>query len=325
MLVDYKKSKKSRVTFKENLHILANSLEQTDGERVQPIVVIVDELDRCRPDYAISLLEEIKHLFDVPGITFLIALHGEQLTHSINAVYGEKFNGSAYLRRFFSRTYKLRRLSLGELVTSHFESIPYSNGTFNYPQISQGSKPSELKADRFSGELLSEWLVTPREAQSVVDGLRLFVDNWDLPVPIDLPLALLLLVHLVRNEPLEINTDSFEKRRVSSIQIVSQKEADRMGRVAYQSHRIEELITLYHQAAHSNLLNYREQNSVVGLDGYVAAQMQREHITLHNGVHINNAPPPRTTWSDYIDRVGTLGPFIEEIKTEEEQEEAKTD
>ncbi|WP_081764293.1 P-loop NTPase fold protein [Sphingobium sp. Ant17] len=77
-------------------------MEKSDVDpRQAPIFVVVDELDRCRPDYAIALLESIKHLFDVPGVVFVIALHGRQLTASIEAVYGAKFDATAYLRRFF--------------------------------------------------------------------------------------------------------------------------------------------------------------------------------------------------------------------------------
>ncbi|HEX8572440.1 MAG TPA: P-loop NTPase fold protein [Allosphingosinicella sp.] len=55
------------------------------GEKDQspPIVIVVDELDRCRPPYAIKLLEEIKHLFDVPGLVFVFGMHGSQLAHSV--------------------------------------------------------------------------------------------------------------------------------------------------------------------------------------------------------------------------------------------------
>jgi len=53
--------------------------------------ILIDELDRCRPTYAIELLENIKHLFDIEGLYFIIATDSTQLSYSINAVYGNKF------------------------------------------------------------------------------------------------------------------------------------------------------------------------------------------------------------------------------------------
>lgn len=70
-----------------------------------PMFIFIDELDRCRPNYAIELLENIKHIFDIPGVIFIIATDSKQLANSINAVYGEKFASERYLKRFFDQEY----------------------------------------------------------------------------------------------------------------------------------------------------------------------------------------------------------------------------
>ena len=98
MLEQYRARQKSRLTFKTSLGALAASIDAMDASQTSPIYVIVDELDRCRPSYAIALLEEIKHLFDVPGVIFIIAVHADQLKHSINAVYGANFDSLSYLQ-----------------------------------------------------------------------------------------------------------------------------------------------------------------------------------------------------------------------------------
>lgn len=76
-------------------------------DKYLPICIMVDELDRCRPTYAIELLETIKHLFATRGIFFILATDTKQLSHSIRAVYGEGFNAVAYLKRFFYAEYVL--------------------------------------------------------------------------------------------------------------------------------------------------------------------------------------------------------------------------
>lgn len=77
-----------------------------------PMFVFIDELDRCRPTYAIELLETVKHLFDIEGIVFVIATDTSQLQHSIKAVYGEGFESEKYLQRFFDRSFALKKVEL---------------------------------------------------------------------------------------------------------------------------------------------------------------------------------------------------------------------
>jgi hypothetical protein len=87
-----------------------------------PIVIVIDELDRCRPTYAIKLLEEVKHLFDVEGLVFVLGMHGAALGHSVSAAYGAKFDGVAYLGRFVNRRYKLRDAPIRALLSSLFSA-----------------------------------------------------------------------------------------------------------------------------------------------------------------------------------------------------------
>jgi predicted KAP-like P-loop ATPase len=80
----------------------------------------VDELDRCRPTYAIQTLELVKHLFNVPGLIFIFALDIEQLSHSVQTVYGQNMDAQGYLCRFFDyfmmMTYETNRNLVDEFV-----------------------------------------------------------------------------------------------------------------------------------------------------------------------------------------------------------------
>ena len=91
--------------FRAALQEEAFSLAETHNDL--PLVVLIDELDRCRPTYAIELLETAKHLFSVDRIVFVLCLDRAQLTHSVRAVYGSDFNADGYLRRFFDIDYRL--------------------------------------------------------------------------------------------------------------------------------------------------------------------------------------------------------------------------
>lgn len=105
-LESHKTTKSSIADFKFRLSGLITALKGTP--RIQlPVFIFVDELDRCRPDYAIELLEGIKHLFGVPGVYFVVATNTIQLGESIRAVYGNGFDGQRYLKRFFDLQYSL--------------------------------------------------------------------------------------------------------------------------------------------------------------------------------------------------------------------------
>ena len=71
-----------------------------------PLVFIIDELDRCRPDFAIQLLERVKHIFDVPNLVFVFGINRNELCKSLASVYGD-INTDVYLRRFFDFEFNL--------------------------------------------------------------------------------------------------------------------------------------------------------------------------------------------------------------------------
>lgn len=109
-LIDAHHQKKDAVDdFKEELETFVNDLSngKDEYEKDGLLFFFVDELDRCRPDFAVELLERIKHLFNVPGIVFILVTNPNQLRHSIKAMYGQGMNAKGYLRRFVNLDYKL--------------------------------------------------------------------------------------------------------------------------------------------------------------------------------------------------------------------------
>ncbi len=66
----------------------------------KPLVIVVDELDRCRPDYALSVLEVIKHFFSVPNVHFILGVNLIALENSVKAQYGAGTDATNYLNKF---------------------------------------------------------------------------------------------------------------------------------------------------------------------------------------------------------------------------------
>lgn len=66
-----------------------------------PLIFVIDELDRCRPDFALALVESVKHLFSVPGVIFLLVTNLDQLCSTVQATYGAGINARVYLEKFY--------------------------------------------------------------------------------------------------------------------------------------------------------------------------------------------------------------------------------
>ena len=100
---DYYEQKKVIAEFKDCLteYVADNS----DGK---PIVFFIDELDRCSPEFAVRTLEQIKHLFDIPNVVFVLSINKKQLECAIQGYFGSsKMDAEEYLRRFIDIDYNL--------------------------------------------------------------------------------------------------------------------------------------------------------------------------------------------------------------------------
>lgn len=206
----YRSRKKSVETFKLSL---AKTIEAIGADEFSPIFIIIDELDRCRPTYAISILEEIKHVFDVPGVVFVIAMHGDQLAHSVNAVYGEEFDSAAYLRRFFSRKYRLVDLGLGGIVIEQFARLGIAETKFDFPMSWLPSAPGQLSVVDGATKILEFYGVNAREAIAVLESLKIWDILWEEPFQMDLVWALVHILSSSRGVP---NLDFKELSTVNS-------------------------------------------------------------------------------------------------------------
>lgn len=175
--------------FKVELH----KLLQLQGTK-KPLFVLVDELDRCRPTYAISLLERIKHLFDTDDVIFVIATDTEQLRHAVSAVYGQAFNGTGYLLRFFNRTYRFATPSKDEYIRFLFAAHELPADRL--------SSPLDDNHVEFFAKIAALFDLTLREIETCFDILRSVVSSWEWSerLKIELVLLLPLIVFHCRSE-----------------------------------------------------------------------------------------------------------------------------
>jgi hypothetical protein len=86
--------------------LLALTTAETDSEPT-PLIIVVDELDRCRPDFALDVLEVIKHFFAVPHVHFVLGVNLHALENSVGVRYGSEIDSTAYLQKFISFSMEL--------------------------------------------------------------------------------------------------------------------------------------------------------------------------------------------------------------------------
>ena len=112
---------------KDKIDDFLNSLLPEHDER---LVVFIDELDRCKPSYAVKLLERIKHYFNNNLVTFVFSVNINELQHTIKQYYGNEFNACKYLDRFFDIRITLPKPNMDKF----YQSIDFYNSQ-NYSDL----------------------------------------------------------------------------------------------------------------------------------------------------------------------------------------------
>lgn len=111
---------KDKLVTEEFKNIIKDLLSYIDKDK--PFVVFIDELDRCRPTYAIELLERIKHIFGIDGLIFVLAIDKTQLGESIKSQYGN-IDTDNYLKRFIDMEFSLKNLKIDQFCHYLYMSV----------------------------------------------------------------------------------------------------------------------------------------------------------------------------------------------------------
>lgn len=187
---DYSKKKNGLIEFKEQLKEYLNSLSNK-----KPIVFIIDELDRCRPDYAVKVLEQIKHFFSVDGIVFVLSIDKVQLGHAIRGVYGsEQIAADEYLRRFIDVEYSLPEPNTKEFCEYLYEY--YDFRSFFETEFRQRNIPKEKSNLLGFASNFFQYNFTPLRVQEKVFSHTRIAINFIKPNQYAFPELIMFLVYI---------------------------------------------------------------------------------------------------------------------------------
>lgn len=210
--------KKTVPEFQEALTQTIDNLVEANENLNKPLFILIDELDRCRPTYAIQLLESIKHIFSTKDAIFILAIDKSQISHSLKTQYGTEMDASAYLARFIDQTYKLPKPSYSQFATLLMKRIPLDPARFQ--KYSLGISSSSDFLDIISA-LAAAHRVSLRDFEQVYSRIRaaILVSNRNL--------HLILLIFLAFGNAR--NPSRFNALRDHKITNIRYEEEERQG------------------------------------------------------------------------------------------------
>ena len=119
-----KEAFEARANLEKDLNELRDQIKEVAGDKT--FVLFIDELDRCRPDYALHLLEVVKHVFNMPKLKIVFVINSEQLVEIIKHSYGNNEQvAKRYLDKFFQLQIKLPNVTLSSFKEEVHNSITY--------------------------------------------------------------------------------------------------------------------------------------------------------------------------------------------------------
>ena len=180
----------------ESIALLKQSL--SDYAEENPLVIFVDELDRCKPAFAMDMLEVIKHIFDIPNVKFIIFTFERQLEEAIKHRYGPHIDSQRYLDKFI-------RFRV-QLPSQTYQSGEFVFNTYRYleefmkqtPLISEHSQIKPILSD-FLRFMISFHNISLRMAEMIIRYCNLYLrlkgrDSMDLDLEILLFYTIILYV-----------------------------------------------------------------------------------------------------------------------------------
>lgn len=139
--------------------LLSKTVKNSDSGK---LVIFVDELDRCSPEFAVRFLERLKHLFNIENIVFVLFWNRQQVQNAVEVFYGSKTNSQMYLDKFID--YQLH------LPISHVRESEGAMGPFLNTLITKHEgveRHALLESFRLLNIILSLLNLTAREVERV--------------------------------------------------------------------------------------------------------------------------------------------------------------
>ncbi len=159
----------------DNLHELINKFfDKLSIDKGTRLIIFIDELDRCKPTFAINFLERIKHYFDRQNITFVFSTNIKELKNTVQAYYGSNFDGDGYLDKFFDLRLQIPKvdssvyLNYLKIEQKYGYKIDYLTPVINYYNLEMRSITRFLKIYEYSkNNYIGNAFLNPSEEHAI--------------------------------------------------------------------------------------------------------------------------------------------------------------
>lgn len=141
-----------------------------------PIVIFIDELDRCRPDFAVQMLEVIKHTFHVDNVKFVLVTNTTQLKAAINHSYGPLVDAQRYLDKFLKFSFCLPNFIPDNNSEKTLASVEHFDNLINESPVLKDTDLNEFNngVHGFTTTLISHNQLSLRETETFARYLEIF-------------------------------------------------------------------------------------------------------------------------------------------------------
>ncbi len=165
-------------TFRKQLSDFAKTIDEQ-----KQLIVFVDELDRCRPDYAVQMLERIKHFFAIDNIIFVLSIDKTVICESIKSIYGD-IDTEGYLRRFIDLEFDLPEPNVSDFIEEQYNRkglAEYYSGYWDYNSKTWGGEDREQKLKRSLWDCFLIRSRSLRDVEKYFNRLEIILNSKKLP------------------------------------------------------------------------------------------------------------------------------------------------
>lgn len=162
---------KEQIEAEKNLETLKACLTELAADN--PIILFIDELDRCRPDYAVDMLEVIKHVFDIENVKVVLVTNTKQLRAAINHRYGAEVDAQKYLDKFLKYSF-----ALPDKIVAPFEMVQALVSVEYFKQLIRDGNLKGLIGQEITIKFISDLIerndLSLRETERLVRFLEIY-------------------------------------------------------------------------------------------------------------------------------------------------------
>lgn len=233
-LQEHQSIRKLVVDFREQLKSVAKEISPD-----KQLIIFVDELDRCRPYYAVQMLERIKHFFSIDNIIFVLSIDKGVLCKSIRAIYGGlDIDTEAYLRRFIDLEFNFPKPNPRDFIKLLYDQRKmgeYMETYWNWNRKTYGGGDKNANFLQMIRICFASAQQSLRDIEKYIARLDVILRSFD---PEDIPLSLVVFLlyfemfhpdiyDCFRNRKCEVNKlwEEMEKAYLNNIPESGEKEA----------------------------------------------------------------------------------------------------